>query len=457
MAARGLWAGTVWRASVFALLGCFLGRLHIFVGSYLTNRHRGPLSDPPPISSRYQIIMWLSGLRGGVAFAIAAVSYKQHHFPQRCGGKKWEYGHSEAARSDCEHEMVVDDGMAVLQMTMLVAVFTTFVLGGLMPTVAERCGVKAAAADDDDARGYEYEYEPPNDNRPPPPKKVASRFGSSMDNKAAPLLRPKTTISPSTSRDGVLWRDAACGREGSASSLSSFHISASPTDSMPSSPTGYGVPGTCSPNKDVVEESHGWLVRFLTHEEDYSFLEEYTSPARYPHGSHTASALASCHCVLDAPCSAHTIGACALCVCGATGMRPKMRIGSSAEGMSTTTCTSQTMSSTSGGRASSTVGKSSKSRRGGIVGGCGALVSRVPTPRKKLARRLAPLGTIVVSKWADVHLRIGPSESDPVVSDASHPHASGRRGVRRERVHLTPREPCRVLCAVCCESESDEN
>ena len=72
----GLFTGTVWRLSAVAIFACLIGRLHIFLASHLTNRTREANSDPPPISFGYQTIMWLSGLRGGVAFAIAAVSWK---------------------------------------------------------------------------------------------------------------------------------------------------------------------------------------------------------------------------------------------------------------------------------------------------------------------------------------------------------------------------------------------
>ena len=246
MAAKGQWEGTVWRASIVALIGCFLGRLHVFFFSYITNLSRSPRSEPPPISLRYQLIMWLSGLRGGVAFAIAAASYAKHDFPSRCGGKQWAFGNSEVVKSDCERATVADDGMAVLQMTMMIAVFTTFVLGGLMPTVAERCDVKMAAENNDvGAVGHE---DMPADSAgghpaaPPPLNRRGSLLGT-MDNKAAPLLHAKTAP------PGILWRDG----DGSQAA-----IAASPPRMLV---------------KELIEESHGWLVRFLTHEEDYSLCE----------------------------------------------------------------------------------------------------------------------------------------------------------------------------------------
>ena len=89
MAKMHMFDGTVWRLTALAIGACFLGRTHVFLGAHLTNRHRTPASSPPPISASYQLIMWLSGLRGGVAFAIAALSYKHVDFPQHCGGVEW--------------------------------------------------------------------------------------------------------------------------------------------------------------------------------------------------------------------------------------------------------------------------------------------------------------------------------------------------------------------------------
>ena len=37
-------------------------------------------STLPPISPRYQFLMWFSGLRGGVAFAIASVGFAKRDF-----------------------------------------------------------------------------------------------------------------------------------------------------------------------------------------------------------------------------------------------------------------------------------------------------------------------------------------------------------------------------------------
>ena len=74
-----------------ATLACFVGRLHIYLGSWLTNRWRAPGSDPPPISPEYKFVMWFSGLRGGVAFALASVSFGNQDFGEHCGGVHREH------------------------------------------------------------------------------------------------------------------------------------------------------------------------------------------------------------------------------------------------------------------------------------------------------------------------------------------------------------------------------
>ncbi|KAL1529542.1 hypothetical protein AB1Y20_000487 [Prymnesium parvum] len=134
----GLFTGAVWRLSAVAVVACLLGRLHVFVGSRIANCFRDVNSDPPTIEPAEQVVMWLSGLRGGVAFAIAAVSFEHMDFPEQCGGFPREH----CGDGDFwEHSQVPNDSTAVLQMTMLVAVFTIFVFGGCMPMIARVCGV----------------------------------------------------------------------------------------------------------------------------------------------------------------------------------------------------------------------------------------------------------------------------------------------------------------------------
>jgi len=113
--------GTVWAFVAVALGACFIGRLHIPIGSALTNCCRGPESHPPRISGTYQFIMWWSGLRGGVAFALATMVYGENYFP--------------------------DDGLAILQTTMIIAVFTIFVFGGSITSVAQAGGVLKTKAE----------------------------------------------------------------------------------------------------------------------------------------------------------------------------------------------------------------------------------------------------------------------------------------------------------------------
>jgi sodium/hydrogen exchanger 8 len=130
-----IFESTVWQFFFWATLACFVGRLHIYVGSWMTNWFRGPTSSPPPISSAYQFVMWFSGLRGGVAFALASVSYSASDFPTVCGGIQGPDA-EELKRLNSHCNTGHYDSLAVLQATMLIAVFTIFALGGSITTVA---------------------------------------------------------------------------------------------------------------------------------------------------------------------------------------------------------------------------------------------------------------------------------------------------------------------------------
>jgi len=79
--------------------------------------------------------MWASGLRGGVAFAIASKSFHHLDFGERCGGLTRDAADATETCAD------VNDGAAVLQITMIIVLFTIFVFGGSMTTIARQCDV----------------------------------------------------------------------------------------------------------------------------------------------------------------------------------------------------------------------------------------------------------------------------------------------------------------------------
>lgn len=124
---------TVWMLVVCALLACFVGRLHIYTGSWLTNCCRADDgSTMPKISGVYMFVMWFSGLRGGVAFALASVSYAAADFADVCGGLPLE---ERVGNEYCSHEGM-NDSLAILQTTLLIATFTIFVFGGAITEIA---------------------------------------------------------------------------------------------------------------------------------------------------------------------------------------------------------------------------------------------------------------------------------------------------------------------------------
>ena len=121
---------TGWKLIGIAIGACFVGRLHIYIGSIGTNCCRSPTDKPPPISAAYMFAMWFSGLRGGVAFALAAVSYAAMDFPTPCGGLSRE---AAAGNPMCEG---MTDSLAILQTTLIIAAFTIFVFGGAITDLA---------------------------------------------------------------------------------------------------------------------------------------------------------------------------------------------------------------------------------------------------------------------------------------------------------------------------------
>lgn len=107
-----------------AIVGCLIGRLHIYLFSFITNVcFRGPDSELPPISFTYMNVMWFSGLRGGVAFAIAAVGYQHQDFPA--------------------------DSLAIMQTTLVIALITIFLMGGSITDIAKSTGILEPKKDKD--------------------------------------------------------------------------------------------------------------------------------------------------------------------------------------------------------------------------------------------------------------------------------------------------------------------
>jgi len=137
--------GTVWLLIAVALLACFVGRLHIYVGSWLTNCCRAyDETGLPQINGVYMFIMWFSGLRGGVAFALASVSYASRDFPDVCGGLP----PAERDGSRFCGKEGMSDSLAILQTTLIIATFTILVFGGAMTDLCIRGNVleKGAAS-----------------------------------------------------------------------------------------------------------------------------------------------------------------------------------------------------------------------------------------------------------------------------------------------------------------------
>jgi len=129
---------TVWLLALVAMLACFVGRAHIYIGSWIFNCQRTTAQPgeeqvgQPKISPTYMFVMWFSGLRGGVAFALASVSYASKDFPATCGGLPEA---ERAAKASCSNSPMTDS-LAMLQVTLIIAAFTIFVFGGAITEVA---------------------------------------------------------------------------------------------------------------------------------------------------------------------------------------------------------------------------------------------------------------------------------------------------------------------------------
>jgi len=128
-----IFRATTWMLIGCALLACFVGRLHIYVGSVITNSFRSNDGTTlPKISCVYMFVMWFSGLRGGVAFALASVSYAANDFGEICGGLAPE---DRVGNPHCQTEGQ-SDSLAILQTTLVIATFTIFVFGGAITEIA---------------------------------------------------------------------------------------------------------------------------------------------------------------------------------------------------------------------------------------------------------------------------------------------------------------------------------
>eukprot|EP00312_Isochrysidales_sp_CCMP1244_P019124 CAMPEP_0202786196 /NCGR_PEP_ID=MMETSP1388-20130828/69721_1 /ASSEMBLY_ACC=CAM_ASM_000864 /TAXON_ID=37098 /ORGANISM="Isochrysis sp, Strain CCMP1244" /LENGTH=695 /DNA_ID=CAMNT_0049455747 /DNA_START=15 /DNA_END=2102 /DNA_ORIENTATION=- len=155
--------GTVWRLALVTMLACFVGRLHAFLLLPLTNalrmrsarrtarelvaaaesdaQHRATsyleAAQRSLLSTAHAFVVWFSGLRGGVAFAIAAAAYGDHAFSQ-CG--------DEGEPRPCDPAVEISPDLAILQATLLIAVFTIVFFGGAIKDVSLACDVLAKPA-----------------------------------------------------------------------------------------------------------------------------------------------------------------------------------------------------------------------------------------------------------------------------------------------------------------------
>jgi sodium/hydrogen exchanger 8 len=150
---------TAWRLTLVAMVACALGRAHVPLGVALTNASRRTTHNVQPLpnrelrrdtplahlSSGVSVVLWWSGLRGGVAFALASASFGHRDFETHCGGLAMggqaahAHGWSRHCSEGSGHAMT--DGLAIMQATLLVAATSIFALGGSIERVAEKCGV----------------------------------------------------------------------------------------------------------------------------------------------------------------------------------------------------------------------------------------------------------------------------------------------------------------------------
>ena len=126
---------TVWVLAAVGMLACLLGRLHVPLVCVLTNAARKLNAKPRLMRRGHGMIIWFSGLRGGVAFAIASASYAGNDFGTACGGLA-------NVTEDATHCAAgVEDGLAIMQVTLLIALFSIFVFGSASRDMAVACRV----------------------------------------------------------------------------------------------------------------------------------------------------------------------------------------------------------------------------------------------------------------------------------------------------------------------------
>jgi NhaP-type Na+/H+ or K+/H+ antiporter len=140
---------------------CFL---FVFV-SFITNLFRsGPPKTLPKLSGAFQFMLWFSGLRGGVAFAIAVVNFADNEFPEN------------------------ENSLQILQTTLFVALFTIFIFGGAITKLSIYLGVLESQKDHVTETHGMIGGVPRSDEQPPssPPRKK-STF-QKIDRRLKPIL-----------------------------------------------------------------------------------------------------------------------------------------------------------------------------------------------------------------------------------------------------------------------------
>jgi len=106
---------------IFSFIGILLGRfVNIYCMSWLSNRYRTSTT----ISQEWMFLMWFSGLRGAMAYALSleSVTLFAH------GG----YGNIMLTITLC----------IVMVNVNLILIFKIFLQGALLPIIVERCNIE---------------------------------------------------------------------------------------------------------------------------------------------------------------------------------------------------------------------------------------------------------------------------------------------------------------------------